>query len=102
MRPSLLRLQTCRCFTLFWLALAGVIAADEPRNLFVEGYAGRVSYAPREDLTLHVSTSAASFPSRSRGSAPKQNQSGRQIQSQDANIPFQKMPPRMVAGGPQR
>ncbi len=29
--------------------------------MFVEGYAGRVSYAPGEDLTLHISTSAARF-----------------------------------------
>ena len=42
----------------------GVRAAEtseEPRPLFVEGYAGRVSYAPGDELTLHVSTSAASF-----------------------------------------
>lgn len=36
-------------------------AAEEPRPLYVEGYAGQVSYAPGEDLTLHVSTSAAVF-----------------------------------------
>jgi hypothetical protein len=36
-------------------------AVDEPRGLFVEGYAGRVSYAPKEELTLHVSTSAGAF-----------------------------------------
>lgn len=36
-------------------------AADEPRPLFVEGYAGKVSYAPGEELTLHVSSSAATF-----------------------------------------
>ena len=34
---------------------------DEPRPLFVEGYAGRPSYTPGEDLTLHVSSSASSF-----------------------------------------
>ena len=38
-----------------------VSAAEEPRPLYVEGYAGHVSYAPGEDLTLHVSTSAAAF-----------------------------------------
>lgn len=45
------------------LAVAGVSAwgEDEPRPLFVEGYAGQVSYAPGEELTLHVSTSAARF-----------------------------------------
>ncbi len=47
---------------LIWFAgIRLVWAADEPRALFVEGYAGRVSYAPAEDLTLHVSTSAAAF-----------------------------------------
>ncbi|MBI1839572.1 MAG: hypothetical protein HYR88_01820 [Verrucomicrobia bacterium] len=35
--------------------------SDEPRPLFVEGYAGRPSYAPGEELTLHVSSSAATF-----------------------------------------
>ena len=42
-------------------ATAATIAAEEPRPLFVEGYAGRVSYAPGEELTLHVSSSAATF-----------------------------------------
>ena len=37
------------------------LASEEPRPLFVEGYAGRVSYAPGEELTLHVSTTAANF-----------------------------------------
>ncbi|NOS72212.1 MAG: hypothetical protein HOP33_20095 [Verrucomicrobia bacterium] len=51
--------------TLAILVLLSIIttssAGDEPRSLFVEGYAGRPSYAPGEDLTLHVSTSAAAF-----------------------------------------
>ena len=48
--------------SIFWVARIGVLAvADEPRGLFVEGYAGRVSYAPTEELTLHVSTSAPTF-----------------------------------------
>lgn len=33
----------------------------EAKSLFVEGYTGRVSYLPGEDLTLHVSTSAATY-----------------------------------------
>lgn len=37
------------------------LAEDEPRPLFVEGYTAQVSYAPGEDLTLHVSTSARQF-----------------------------------------
>lgn len=52
----------------WWLAcliglniVAILNAADEPRPLHVEGYAGRVSYTPGEELTLHVSTSAAVF-----------------------------------------
>jgi hypothetical protein len=46
-----------------WLLLANVAVGDvtEPRSLFVEGYAGRVSYAPGEVVTLHVSTSAPKF-----------------------------------------
>ena len=40
---------------------ATMAAGEEPRPIFVEGYAGRVSYAPGEELTLHVSTSAATF-----------------------------------------
>jgi hypothetical protein len=50
------------------LGAAAVSAATAPafqpsdaKPLFVEGYAGRISYAPGEDLTLHVSTSAATF-----------------------------------------
>lgn len=39
--------------------LAG--AADEPRPLFIEGYAGRLSYAPGQEAELHVSTSASRF-----------------------------------------
>lgn len=41
------------------MTISPVVGADvEPRALFVEGYAGRVSYAPEEDVTLHISTSA--------------------------------------------
>ncbi len=35
--------------------------SDEPRPLFVEGYARQVSYAPGEEVTFHVSTSAPDF-----------------------------------------
>ncbi len=43
-----------------WLAqIAG--AADEPRPLFIEGYAGRLSYAPGEQAALHISTSGGRF-----------------------------------------
>ena len=45
------------CFTTHGL----ISVAEEPRALFVEGYAGRVSYRPGEELTLHVSTSAKVF-----------------------------------------
>ncbi len=34
-------------------------AEDEPRPLFVEGYTGQVSYAPGEEVALHLSSSAA-------------------------------------------
>ncbi len=47
------------------LALAlpalAIAADDAPRPLFVEGYAGRESYAPGETVDLHVSTSAPTF-----------------------------------------
>jgi hypothetical protein len=33
----------------------------EPPPLFVEGYAGRVSYQPGEEASLHISTSAAAY-----------------------------------------
>jgi len=33
----------------------------EPRPLFVEGYANHVSYAPGDEVVLHVSTSAAKY-----------------------------------------
>jgi hypothetical protein len=33
----------------------------EPPSLFIEGYAGQVSYQPGEEITLHVSTSAAAY-----------------------------------------
>lgn len=35
--------------------------ASDPRPLFLEGYAGQVSYRPGEEVALHVSTSAAKF-----------------------------------------
>jgi hypothetical protein len=47
----------------FAIAPLTVGAADSPdaRSLFVEGYAGRVSYQAGEEVTLHVSTSARQF-----------------------------------------
>ncbi|MBU6277244.1 MAG: hypothetical protein KGQ61_11460 [Planctomycetes bacterium] len=42
-------------------ALASAADTSDPRGLFVEGYAGRVSLRPGEELTLHVSTSAPAF-----------------------------------------
>ncbi|HCN31308.1 MAG TPA: hypothetical protein DIT64_21880 [Verrucomicrobiales bacterium] len=45
------------------MLLGGPLPAqsDTPRSLFVEGYAKQVSYAPGDELTLHVSTSAPEF-----------------------------------------
>ena len=51
----------CLCLGLTTAVAAAAEGLDEPRPLFVEGYAGRVSYAPGDELTLHVSTSAANF-----------------------------------------
>jgi hypothetical protein len=42
-------------------ALAAAADTSDPRGLFVEGYAGRVSLRPGEELALHVSTSAPAF-----------------------------------------
>ena len=36
-------------------------SGDGEAPFFIEGYSGQVSYAPGEELTLHISTSAASF-----------------------------------------
>ncbi len=52
------------CFRLVAVLLFGgltALASDEPRPLFVEGYATQVSYAPGETVSLHVSTSAPEF-----------------------------------------
>ena len=48
---------------LCWGWAANLMGADvsDPRPLFIEGYAGRVSYVAGEELTLHVSTTAAKF-----------------------------------------
>jgi hypothetical protein len=63
MRPLHVTIRANLClFGMIWLAAARVLAAaDEPRALFVEGYAGSVSYAPGEELALHLSTSAATI-----------------------------------------
>src|SRR5262245_55143473 len=41
----------------------GVAAAAEdiPQSLYVEGYTNQVSYAPGEDVILHVSTTAPNY-----------------------------------------
>ena len=38
-----------------------VLPAQEMRPLFIEGYAGKVSYAAGEEVTFHISTSSPSF-----------------------------------------
>ncbi len=43
------------------LILSGSAWADTPASLTIEGYAGQVSYRPGEELSLHVSTTAANF-----------------------------------------
>ena len=43
------------------LCVRSLVAAETVPPLFIEGYAGKVSYAPGEELTLHVSTSAPVF-----------------------------------------
>lgn len=46
---------------LLLLALTTAAWAEETPALFIEGYAGAVSYQPGESLELHVSTSAPKF-----------------------------------------
>lgn len=49
-------------FVVFAVVLAGIInVAGELRPLFVEGYAGKVSYAAGQEVTFHVSTTAERF-----------------------------------------
>src|SRR5687768_10521744 len=38
-----------------------VLEAQDVKPLFIEGYAGKVSYAAGEEVTFHISTSAPSF-----------------------------------------
>ena len=43
------------------LLLAPRSSAQEPRPLFIEGYTGQTSYAPGDEVTFHVSTTASVF-----------------------------------------
>lgn len=46
---------------LLTLSLAADQRSDEPRPLYIEGYCNQLSYAPDEDVFLHVSTSAPEY-----------------------------------------
>jgi len=62
LRYLFLSWSDCVVFMTIGLLLSTItVKAQEPRPLFVEGYAGKVSYAPGETLSLHISTSAAEF-----------------------------------------
>ena len=43
------------------LILVAPLRSEELRGLTIEGYAGQVSYAPGEELAVHVSTTASTF-----------------------------------------
>lgn len=43
------------------LLASGIAKGQEVKPLFIEGYSGQVSYAPGEEVTVHVTTSAANF-----------------------------------------
>ena len=43
------------------LLLAPRSSAQEPRPLFIEGYTGQTSYAPGDEVTFHVTTTASVF-----------------------------------------
>ena len=47
--------------TLLALGTALSLKAEDGPTSFIEGYAGKVSYAPGEEATLHISTSAPSY-----------------------------------------
>jgi hypothetical protein len=47
--------------TLLALGTALSLKAEDGPVSFIEGYAGKVSYAPGEEATLHISTSAPSY-----------------------------------------
>ncbi len=53
-RPALTSLFLSAIFLIPWLRAADGAAP----NLFIEGYAGDVSYKPGEDLVVHISTTA--------------------------------------------
>ena len=58
----------CRLFlvafaALTWLGGVGLMAQDAGRSLYVEGYPGRVSYAPGDELEFHLSTTAEKIES---------------------------------------
>ena len=62
-----LRLRLGFCLTLTWMVSLSPAefraAADDlgPPPLFIEGYTGQVSYQAGDDVTFHISTSAASY-----------------------------------------
>lgn len=47
--------------TLVFLTVASLLSATDPQALFIEGYAGRRSVVQGAEVSIHVSTSAASF-----------------------------------------
>ena len=51
----------CTCSFLVMSSIIGLCDDLQPPSLFVEGYAGRVSYRPGEDATLHISTSGEKY-----------------------------------------
>jgi hypothetical protein len=64
LRPQGKMLGMVSCWlVLVWLGTnASVVALDSaPSPLTIEGYTGQVSYQPGQELTLHVSTTAANF-----------------------------------------
>ena len=54
-------LVLCLGAAVFSTSVASAEDDSEPVPLFLEGYAGQVSYRPGEEVALHVSTSAARF-----------------------------------------
>ena len=43
------------------LSTAAAWAIDEGRSLYIEGYAGDISYAPGDELQLHLSTTSPTY-----------------------------------------
>lgn len=59
-----MRWVLCAWVWLGTLPLVALVAGDRAEAIFIEGYAGRQSYAPGDEVTFHVSTTVPAFSAR--------------------------------------